>query len=188
MKKALVFTALISTPCMLFANDFAEPLTELANTQVRELVSAGEVIEAIKQQNMRNADLSQADIDKLDQQWRAEVSASDQPLISKVLGNDLSAYLMAAMEESDGLYTEIFITDNKGLNVGQSSVTSDYWQGDEDKWQQTFLLGPDVIHVGDIEEDESTQTFQSQISYTISDPDTNTAIGAITVGVNVDQL
>lgn len=188
MKKALLFTSLISIPTALFANEFEDQLTDLANTQIRELVSVSEVIKAVEAQNEQNSGLSQADIDNLDQQWRAEVSSSDQPLISKVLSNSLSAYLMAAQEESDGLYTEIFIMDNKGLNVGQSSVTSDYWQGDEAKWQQTFLKGTDAVHVGEIEEDESTQTFQSQISYTISDPQTGKAIGAITVGVNVDQL
>ncbi|SBS26647.1 hypothetical protein MSP8887_04264 [Marinomonas spartinae] len=188
MKKALLFTTLISIPSILFANEFEGQLTELANTQVRELVSSPKVIEAVEVQNQRNAPLSQSDIDNLDQQWRAEVSSADQPLISKVLGNPLSAYLMSAQEKSDGLYTEIFIMDNKGLNVGQSSVTSDYWQGDEAKWQQTFLKGSGAIYVGDVEEDESTQTFQSQISYTISDPKTGEAIGAITVGVNIDQM
>lgn len=78
--------------------------------------------------------------------------------------------------------------DNKGLNVAQSDITSDFWQGDEAKWQNTFLKGPGAFDIGEVEEDESTQMFQSQISYTVTDPATGNAIGAITVGVNVDAL
>jgi hypothetical protein len=39
-----------------------------------------------------------------------------------------------------------------------------------------------------VEFDESTQTYQGQISVAISDPDTGDVVGAITVGVNVDAL
>ena len=105
-----------------------------------------------------------------------------------VLGNELSAYLKKVKAESEGLYTEIFVMDNKGLNVGQSDVTSDYWQGDEAKWQKTYSVGPNTIHVGKVSTDESSQALKSQLSMTISDPATGKAIGAITVGVNVEML
>ncbi|MEM8755288.1 MAG: hypothetical protein AAGF90_20180, partial [Pseudomonadota bacterium] len=74
----------------------------------------------------------------------------------------------------------------KGLNVGQSAKTSDYWQGDEAKWRETYLVGPDAIHVSDVEEDESTQTFQIQVSLPIVDG--GAPIGAVTVGVDVEHL
>ena len=78
--------------------------------------------------------------------------------------------------------------DNKGFNVGQSDPTSDYWQGDEDKWQKTYLAGPYAMFIDEIEMDESTQTFQSQLSLSIADPDTGQVIGVVTVGVDVDLL
>ena len=43
-----------------------------------------------------------------------------------------------------------------------------------------------AIFIDSVEEDESTQQFQSQISLSIADPDTGNAIGCITVGVDVD--
>ena len=97
-------------------------------------------------------------------------------------------FLRAKKEASKGLFTEIFVMDNKGLNVGQSDVTSDYWQGDEAKWQKTFLVGPKAIHISDVKKDESTQTYQSQLSLPVVDPANNQVIGAITLGVNVEQL
>ena len=146
------------------------------------------VIDAIKAQNAKHDSLSQADIDKLDKQWRAEVDASKKPLIDSVMKNELSAFLAKKKEETQGVVTEMFVMDDKGLNVGQSDVTSDYWQGDEAKWQKTFLVGPDAIFFDKIEKDESTQALQMQVSVSIKDPETGKVIGAVTFGINVDQL
>ena len=109
-------------------------------------------------------------------------------LINQVLANDLSNYLKNVSDQAGGLYTEIIVMDGKGLNAGQSAVTSDYWQGDEDKWSKTYAVGPDAVFVDEVEKDESTQMLQSQVSFTIIDPATNQVIGAITFGVNLDQL
>jgi len=78
--------------------------------------------------------------------------------------------------------------DAKGLNVGQSDPTSDYWQGDEAKWQKTFSAGADAVFVDEVEQDESTQQLQSQASFTISDPETGEPIGAATAGINLEML
>jgi hypothetical protein len=146
------------------------------------------IIEAIKAQNKKHAALTQGEIDKLDKQWRAEIDATDKPLINVTMKNELSAFLKKKKEASKGLLTEIFVMDDKGLNVGQSDITSDYWQGDEAKWQKTFLVGPDAIFVDKVEKDESTQELQVQVSVTIKDPETGKPIGAITLGISVDQL
>lgn len=146
------------------------------------------VIDAINAQNAKYSGLQQADIDALDKKWRAEVDASDKPMIGEILASPLSKFLKDQQEQSGGAITELFITDSKGLNVGQSDTTSDYWQGDEAKWQKSFQVGPGTIFVDDVEKDESTQQLQTQVSATISDPKTGAAIGAITVGLNVDGL
>ena len=109
-------------------------------------------------------------------------------MIDDILGNSLSGFLKAKKEEGDGLFTEIFVMDNKGMNVGQSDITSDYWQGDEAKWIKTYAKGAAALHIGKVKEDESTQTFQSQVSLSIVDPKDGRVIGAITVGVNVEML
>ena len=109
-------------------------------------------------------------------------------LINAVLGNELSNYLTGVKNDGRGIYTEIFVMDNKGLNVGQSDVTSDYWQGDEAKWKKTYLAGPDAVLIDEVEFDESTQTFQSQLSLSVVDPNTGETVGAVTIGVNVDML
>ena len=165
-----------------------QALKDLVNAELRAIAEDPVVIGALTQQNAANGSLAQAEIDKLDKQWRSEVEGQDKSLINQVLANDLSNYLKKVSDQAGGLYTEIFVMDSKGLNAGQSTVTSDYWQGDEDKWTKTYAAGPDAVFVDEVEKDESTQMLQSQVSFTVVDPATKQVIGAITFGVNLDQL
>ncbi len=48
--------------------------------------------------------------------------------------------------------------------------------------------GPDSIHISEVEEDESTQSYQSQLSLPVVDPSSGAVIGAITLGINVELL
>jgi len=117
---------------------YSSALNELAKTKIAEIVNNATVQSAVKAQNAKHASLTQADIDTLDKKWRAETKGSDKSLINATLSNTLSKHLIQVKNASGGLYTEIFVMDNKGLNVGQSDLTSDYWQGDEAKWQKTY--------------------------------------------------
>jgi hypothetical protein len=169
-------------------NEFAEPLTALAEGQLREIAQNPVLVAAIVAQNQATAAYDQAKIDELDTQWRAEVDAASKPLIDATLTSEASKYLVDVQAQSSGLFTEIFATDAKGLNAAQSTVTSDYWQGDEDKFTQSFGAGADAVALGEVEQDESTQTFQSQVSIAINDPATGAPIGSITVGVDLSLL
>lgn len=146
------------------------------------------ILNAIRAQNAKNAGLTQDDVDELDKRWRQETSSANSPLINEIVGNSLSDYLRGVKEESQGLMTEIFVMDDKGLNVGQSDVTSDLWQGDEAKWQKTYQAEPRAIFIDSVEMDESTQRFQTQISIAVEDPDTGKNIGAVTIGVDAEGL
>jgi hypothetical protein len=142
----------------------------------------------VKAQNAKHAGLNDTDIQKLDKEWRAQIDASNKPLIDGILKNAVSAFLTKKKEESEGLITEVFVMDDRGLNVGQSDITSDYWQGDEAKWQKTFKVGPEAVFVDNVEKDESTQQLQVQVSVTIKDPESGKPIGAVTLGINVERL
>lgn len=114
------------------------PIADYVKSDVKPWLNDPTIIEAIKAQDAANAKLSEADIEALDKKWRAEVDGSDHSMIDGVLGNALSKFLQAKKEASGGKITEIFVMDAKGLNVGQSDVTSDYWQGDEAKFQKSY--------------------------------------------------
>ncbi len=163
-------------------------IQEILESNIKTWIQDPKMIANIKAQNTKNDDLTQDEIQGLDKQWRDEQRASHQPLIDKVLASPLSEFLKEMKSDNEGLFSEIFVMDNKGLNVGQSDITSDYWQGDEAKWQQTYLAGPEGLLIGDREFDESANKFLIQVSISVVDPDTQEAIGAATIGVSLVQL
>ncbi len=170
------------------ANEYAPAMEQYLETSIRSWAQSDVLVAAINAQNAATSGYDQAMIDTLDTQWRAEVGQSTTPTITPVLSNAAAEFLRNQVERSEGQITEVFVMDLHGLNVAASSVTSDFWQGDEAKFTQTFGVSPDAYHLGDIELDESSGHYQGQISMTITDPVTGQAIGAMTVGVNAETL
>ncbi len=164
------------------------PLEAYANNELKKWLSDPQLISAIKAQNDAHDGLTEDAVIALDQQWRAEAGEGGGPLIEKLLTDPVSGWLLGQQEATAGFVTEVFVMDNKGLNVAQSVETSDYWQGDEAKWQQTYSVGPDAMHISEVEFDDSTGFYQSQASLPITDPATGEVIGAITFGINVQSL
>ena len=164
------------------------PLKAYAEEQLSKWIANPDLIAAIEAQNSAHASLTQADIDQLDLDWRAQAKAGGGPLVSDLMERPLSSWLRAQQDAAAGFVTEVFVMDNKGLNVGQSEVTSDYWQGDEAKWQETYGNGGGAIHISEVEFEESTGFYQTQASLPIRDPATGELVGAITFGINVQRL
>ncbi|WP_218119510.1 hypothetical protein [Roseospirillum parvum] len=154
--------------------------------EVRDWLSAETVFLVLEARNAEHANIGQAEIDALDQQWRAERESDDQPLIAAVLNGPLSTYLTQIQAASLGLFSEIFVVDTKGLNAGQSAITSDYWQGDEAKFQNTFPVGPDAVFIDEAELHEGSRTWRAQLNLTIARD--QQAVGAATVEINLTEL
>jgi hypothetical protein len=171
-----------------FAHEHESASNALVKKELQAIASDPAVISAVNAQNAKTSGYDQDKIDTLDKQWRVETQASSMPMIDKVLANALSQHLKGVAEASEGLLTEVFVMDAKGLNVGQSASTSDYWQGDEAKWKKTYGAGSGAVFIDKVEEDESTQSFQTQINLAVTDPASGKVIGAITFGVNAEML
>ena len=62
---------------------------------------------------------------------------------------------------------EAFLMDAKGMNVGMCDATSDYWQGDEPKWQKTYGEGKRLF-VDEAAQDVNTGVFAIQLSVLVS--------------------
>lgn len=184
----LIALTTLSAPAAAFDPKAAAALIDDAMVkEIRGWLDTPVVRISVEAQNKRHANITQARIEELDKQWVAERKSKEQPLIAATLSNPLSNYLTQIQAGSDGLYTEMFVMDFKGLNVGQSSITSDYWQGDEGKFQKTFPVGPGAVFVDKAGLDEDTKTWRAQISVTVVDA-AGKAIGAITIEVNLTEL
>lgn len=188
MKTAIIaFVAALAGPAAA-QDDLRAAMQTYLDANIRGWASDPVLIEAVRRQNQRTSGLSQGDIDTLDRTWRDEIGQSRRPTISPVIENAAAEFLREMIVASDGAVVEVFVMDARGLNVAASGITSDYWQGDEEKHSATFGAGSGALHFGDIEFDESSQSYQGQISMTLSDPVTDMPIGAITVGVNPEML
>lgn len=183
---ALLVPVLMATP--VAAQDFEAAALSYFETEIAEWANAQVLVDAVNAQNAMTAAYSQADIDALDQAWRAEVGGSSTPTITPVLDNVAANFLRERVTGSGSAITEIFVTDAQGLNVAASDLTSDYWQGDEAKHSETYGQGVDGFHISEVELDDSTQRYQAQVSFTLVDPATGEPIGAVTVGVDADSL
>ena len=186
-------TILLSAPMVVAASlahavDAPPAMRAFVEADIMAWAESAQVISAINSQNAETAGSSEAQIIEWDTAWREQVGQADQPLISNVMGRDLSTFLGEQVEASGGRITEIFVMDALGLNVAASAVTSDYWQGDESKFSETYMRGPGAVFIDDVELDESTQRYQGQVSFTITDPDTGSPVGAITVGLDASAF
>ena len=192
--KSILFTAAFTTAAFTvlaapaLADDYQPAMESYLQTEIINWMNNPVLIEAIKTQNSRTAGFDQSEIDTLDLTWRAEVGSSTSQIISGVIENEAANFLRQQLDASGGVISEIFVMDAHGLNVAASDVTSDYWQGDEAKFQKTYDIGPGAVHYGDVEFDESSHTYQGQISVVILDPDSSQPIGAMTIGVNAEAL
>lgn len=168
-----------------------KPGTELLDTafveNLKTWLDVPVVRMTLESRNEANAGLTQADIDRLDRQWVRETEGDDQPLITAVLNSPLSTYLLRVQAGANGLFSEIFVMDNKGLNAGQSSITTDYWQGDEAKFQKTYDVGDNAVFIDEPEFHDETDTWRAQVNMTLTN-ERGGRIGAVTVEVNLTEL
>ncbi|PCJ94296.1 MAG: hypothetical protein COA52_05385 [Hyphomicrobiales bacterium] len=193
MRIGIVFTSMLVVAISLANSATAAPrLAELDTTslykQIDQWLNNEIVTISINAQNEKYTSLNQEQIIKLDKQWRAEAKQADKPLIAATLSSPLSVYLTRMQGQSYGLFVEIFVVGNKGLNVGQSSVTSDFWQGDEAKFQKTFQVGPTAVFVDEPEWDDTFKIWRVQVNKSLTNPETNQLIGAATIEVNLTEL
>jgi hypothetical protein len=170
-------------PALAAAEDapHVQPVTDFAVAKIKPWLSDPAVVDAVKAANEKHKTIDYMEIVELDEGWKDK---SKTDLIEATMNNPLSEFLKARRAEVGEAMIEAFVMDDKGLNVGQTDGTSDYFQADEAKWQKTYPVGPDAIFVDEVEEEDGKKI--AQVSLSVSDG--GKAIGAITVAVDVDKL
>jgi len=170
-------------------DEYADQVQTLAETELLTWIQDPIIISAILEANRMNASMTPAQIEQLDQEWRRQTKIAEKYMIYDLLDRQASIILRDRREQSSGVITEIIVMDKWGLNAAISDPTSDFYQGDEAKYQETYLVGKGAVHVSELELDESTQKVQTQVSMTVVDPDDqDRVIGAVTFGIDLDVL
>ena len=156
-------------------------VVNLANSTLANLGKDLTVIKAVQQQNAQGKSLDE--IKTMDEKWKATPGIADY--MKAIMESECGQHLRQ-VQESTAYYAEIFVMDNQGANVAMTDKTSDYWQGDEAKFQKSFNGGNGAVFVDEIEFDDSSQAYLVQVSVPVMDG--GKAIGAITFGIDVDRI
>jgi len=162
-----------------------EQITDLLSVKLRTISSFAlnpTLVKAVNEQNAQN--LSIETVKKRDEEWKTDktLTSFKYALQSNTAGRFLKTHV-----EGNPAFNEAFLTDNLGANVAAYPPTSDYWQGDEEKWTASFNGGEGKLFIGPLEKDESTNTEAVQVSAPVLDFDGAT-IGVLVVGVNLSYL
>lgn len=139
------------------------------------------LVRAVRQQNASG--LTAEEITRRDKAWRATKELT--PFKLSLQTSPAGRFLKRQVERSTS-FNEAFLTGNQGANVAAYPATSDYWQGDEDKWTDSFNGGNGRIYIGALALDESTNTVAAQVSAPVLDR--GKTIGVLVVGVTIDYL
>ena len=157
----------------------AETKTFVKTALLPESTNAA-LIKEIKAQHAKKVTLEK--ITEIDKAWmKAE---EELPIQKEMLSNACAVEIKAIVAKNPAKLTEVFAMDNQGANVGQNALTSDYWQGDEDKWKLSYNEAKGGIDIGKAKFDKSANAQLQQVSLPIIDTD-GTIVGAITYGIKV---
>ena len=88
------------------------------------------------------------------------------------------------MVKDDPLVVEAFVMNDRGTLVCSMAETTDYWQGDEAKWQKTFVEGREAF----VEEpafDISSGKYAIQVSVPVAEA--GKRIGAVTLTLKLNR-
>ena len=113
-------------------------------------------------------------IKRRDMVWTANPR---DPLRQAIVQAPCSVKVRELVKE-DPLVVEALVMNDRGTLVCSMAETTDYWQGDEPKWQRTFVDGKDAF-VEDPAFDASTGKYAIQVSVPIADGPKR--IGAVTL-------
>lgn len=161
------------------AEKASQAIIDLAHSELVKLGEDPMIIKAIKAENAKGNTLEH--IKAMDEKWKATPGIADY--MHALMDSECGKHLRK-IQESTPYYAEIFIMDNQGANAAMTDKTSDYWQGDEAKFIESYNEGVGGISISDVEFDDSTQAYLVQVSVPVNDG--GTVIGAITIGIDVD--
>lgn len=158
-----------------------QKVIDLAKNTLVKYGTDASIVKAVKAENAKGKTLDQ--VKEQDKKWRGTPGIAD---FMKVLMESECGKYVQGIQKSNKYFAEIFVMDKLGANVAMTDKTSDYWQGDEDKFIKSYNGGKGGIHISDVEFDDSTQAYLVQVSVPVKDG--AKIIGAITFGVDVDQV
>jgi len=150
------------------------------------LAQTPSIVKAVVETNQKHTEWSDAKLATMDKAW-IDKDPIMEVIVEEVSNNDVSQYLKKFLANNPD-EIEVFVTDLKGLNVAMTDRTSDYLQSDEAWWKTAYNGGMGASYIGQVDYDESTQTYAMNLGVPIYDPDTGRVIGVLRGTLDVSQV
>lgn len=166
---------------LALAEPAPQKVKDLTESRLVALGSDPVIVAAVEAANAEGKTLDQ--IKTKDAEWMKTAGVADY--MRALMDSECGKHLRK-LQESAPYFAEIFVMDNQGANVAMTDKTSDYWQGDEAKFIQSYKGGAGAVHFSDIIFDDSSQAYLVQVSVPVMAG--GKAVGAITFGIDLDDL
>jgi hypothetical protein len=156
--------------------------TALARLErARALAADAELLKAVAAKNALRE--SKAEIGRKDRAWSEDPR---YPLRKELAGSDCAERLRE-LTKDDPAIVEVILMDAQGANVCVSRETSDYWQGDEAKFEKTFGANQELF-VDEPAFDASSGTYAIQFSVLVQDGKAKAGALTLTLRVRREDL
>ena len=165
------------------SNDAQDAVHTRLETEAAKVAAWGNdpvLVSAVLDQNRQQ--LALAEIQRRDRIWPTDTGK----VLVTAATSGACADRLRELAASDPIYGEMLVMDNKGALVCATSQTTDYYQGDEDKFTRSFNEGEGDTFVDTPRLDESAAEQLAQISLPVRDGES--VIGALTVGVRINAI
>ncbi|TYC57499.1 transporter substrate-binding domain-containing protein [Marinobacter sp. BW6] len=133
------------------------------------------------------------DVMTQDSMWQAMAPLASTQLADRILDLPGSRTLHGWKVAQGGLVTEAMIMNSMGTLAAMSQLTTDYWQGDEAKFQKVLdatrqgLEGMEALYISPIRYDASTSRFQVTVSAPVSPISDGAPLGVLTLGLDAED-
>ena len=171
-----VFSSILFSSSLQAQEKKMEQLVQRKLPELEKIAQAEIIVQATREQNAKYMSLEE--IQRIDKEW---IAGGQLQFVQQLLASDPSVYLKIQVQRNKFLYTEAFLCDRNGAVVALYPKTSDYWQGDEDKFTSCYNNGYGKVFLGEPEFDESSQAMTIQVSLPVKDQ--GQTIGVLVVGL-----
>lgn len=183
IRRLIALTVFLAFSAGVAAAQSAGAVHQALTAEASRLVAYGSdpvIVEFVRTQNAKQVPIEE--IERIDKEWIAGGAAA---MVHAVTTGPCADYLRKTFSQQDH-WAEVFLMDDRGALVCANGPTTDYWQGDEDKWIRSFNNGAGTTFIDRPRHDESSKLTMAQISIPVNQG--GRTLGVLMVGVKVDKL
>lgn len=158
-------------------------LVEKYAKEVFDEIVALKSVQQESTQKLENLKLDHIEIAKLEKEWLEPKSK----LVSSVLSSSISKDLKSNILKNFKYVKEVLVFDKSSLLLAAGEKATDYYQGDELKYSETFLKGQDLFF-DRLRFDESSKRFLVQVTMMKRSADKGHKDLAMTIGIDVSRF